>query len=87
MNPQSSNTTSAKPSTTTTRLPKTIEIPDGRKMVDGDKVPSPTATWRPSVDRQQSWNQEDQKREILIALMNAPGVGEKRAAGFSEQSS
>jgi hypothetical protein len=57
-----------------------IEIPDGRRNSQGEALKSPVASWKPSFERTQSWNQQDLKREVQKGeLSKADG-----AAGFTE---
>lgn len=42
-----------------------VSIPDGRRNSVGQELPSPVETWKPNLARNQSWNQQDQKRKIV----------------------
>jgi len=58
----------------------TVKIPDGRRNSKGDVVVSPTETWRPNIERKQSWCQEDLKRQILETQLEKTEEGK----GFTE---
>ncbi|TGO44733.1 hypothetical protein BCON_0470g00060 [Botryotinia convoluta] len=39
-----------------------VSIPDGRRNSGGETLPSSVETWKPNLDRRQSWNHQDLKR-------------------------
>ncbi|TEY59791.1 hypothetical protein BOTCAL_0186g00120 [Botryotinia calthae] len=39
-----------------------VSIPDGRRNSGGEALPSSAETWKPNLDRRQSWNHQDLKR-------------------------
>ncbi|KAG9234984.1 hypothetical protein BJ875DRAFT_287353 [Amylocarpus encephaloides] len=56
-------------------LPPTVAIPDKRRNSIGEHLHSPNETWRPATNRQQSWSQEDLKRECYMRDMCSTGIG------------
>ncbi|KAJ5052278.1 uncharacterized protein L3040_002032 [Drepanopeziza brunnea f. sp. 'multigermtubi'] len=71
------STTSPLPSNSdsTSNLPKTeaktAAAPppeDGRRNSQGQALPSPMETWKPSFARVQSWNREEFKRSAYVEL-------------------
>lgn len=63
---------SAAPSSSATAMPS-----DGRKATDG--AVSGVQAWKPQMNRQQSWNQEDLKRERIKRELEM-----KSGEGYSE---
>jgi len=59
-----------------------IRIPDGRRNSQGEILPSPTESWRPKMNRVQSWNQEDLKRKAYQVEMGECEKGQ--GMGFTE---
>jgi len=59
-----------------------IRIPDGRRNSQGEILPSPTESWRPKMNRVQSWNQEDLKRKAYQVEMGDCEKGQ--GTGFTE---
>jgi hypothetical protein len=57
-----------------------VDIPDGRRNSQGEALKSPVASWKPTFERKQSWNQQDLKREVQKEELEKAGGG----AGFSE---
>ncbi|CAI0649470.1 unnamed protein product [Colletotrichum noveboracense] len=48
-----------------------------------------TNSWKPSFERRQSWNKEDQKRELHMShiedVKTGPGITERRREGCHDQ--
>jgi hypothetical protein len=61
---------------------QTIRIPDGRRNSQGEILPSPTESWKPKMNRVQSWNQEDLKRKAYQVEMGECEKGQ--GTGFTE---
>jgi hypothetical protein len=59
-----------------------IHIPDGRRNSQGEVLPSPTESWKPKMNRVQSWNQEDLKRKAYQVEMGECEKGQ--GTGFTE---
>jgi len=59
-----------------------IRIPDGRRNSQGEILASPTESWRPKMNRVQSWNQEDLKRKAYQVEMGECEKGQ--GTGFTE---
>jgi len=59
-----------------------IRIPDGRRNSLGEVLPSPTESWKPKMNRVQSWNQEDLKRKAYQTEMGECEKGQ--GTGFTE---
>jgi hypothetical protein len=59
-----------------------IRIPDGRRNSQGEILSSPTETWKPKMNRVQSWNQEDLKRKAYQVEMRDCEQGQ--GTGFTE---
>jgi len=57
-------------------------IPDGRRNSKGEILSSPTESWRPKMNRVQSWNQEDLKRKAYQVEMGECDKGQ--GTGFTE---
>jgi hypothetical protein len=57
-----------------------VDIPDGRRNSQGEALKSPVASWKPTFERKQSWNQQDLKREVQKQELEKREWG----AGFSE---
>jgi hypothetical protein len=57
-----------------------VDIPDGRRNSQGEALKSPVASWKPTFERKQSWNQQDLKREVQKEELEKREGG----AGFSE---
>lgn len=62
--------------------PQPIRIPDGRRNSQGEILPSPTESWKPKMNRVQSWNQEDLKRKAYQVEMGECEKGQ--GTGFTE---
>lgn len=80
----SSSTTTQSPSPNNQNTPSiSTSNSDNRRNSQGETLPSPTASWKPSFTRVQSWNREDRKREIMLEreICGSEGVG----GGFSEK--
>ena len=58
-----------------------INVPDGRRNSQGEALKSPVASWKPTFQRNQSWNQQDLKRETS----KGEWAMSEGAAGFSEK--
>jgi hypothetical protein len=58
-----------------------VDVPDGRRNSQGEALKSPVASWKPTFERNQSWNQQDLRREAQKAEWEKTG----EAAGFSEK--
>jgi hypothetical protein len=59
-----------------------IRIPDGRRNSQGEILASPAESWRPKMNRVQSWNQEDLKRKAYQVEMGECVKGQ--GTGFTE---
>jgi len=57
-----------------------IKIPDGRRNSQGEMIPSPVESWKPNLQRRQSWNREDLKREHVLGELGK----KKDDTGFTE---
>jgi len=67
--------------------PPSASLKDGRKNSEGETVTSPVESWKPNLARQQSWNQQDLKRELQLSSMDGSGGGggkKEKDGGFSE---
>lgn len=63
-----------------------IDVPDGRRNSQGEALKSPVASWKPTFERKQSWNQQDLRREAQRAEWEKTGAEKTGAAtGFSEK--
>ena len=74
---------SSSPQSTTTK-PTPIKIPDGRRNSHGEVLGSPTETWRPKLDRTQSWNREDLKRVVYKEMVEREVEEAGEDMGFTE---
>jgi hypothetical protein len=61
-----------------------IKIPDGRRNSQGEILPSPTESWKPNLQRTQSWNSEDLKRVYYKKDMQAGAQPQGQGTGFTE---
>ena len=77
----------AKPSNIDTALSGEAEGKENASAdAAGEGVISPTsAGWRPNLDRQQSWSQQDRKRMMQSPLMSPKGSEGEVGSGFSSK--
>jgi hypothetical protein len=59
-----------------------VKICDGRRNSQGEVLPSPTETWKPSMNRVQSWSREEFKRVVYKGEMVNGDKGQ--GTGFTE---
>lgn len=72
------------PGNPTRRSPHTNEQEVLRRVSDIDRDSQVQAEgWRPTIDRRQSWNEEDRKHELQAWLL---GVEKGKETGFTESS-
>jgi hypothetical protein len=80
--PTSSNYQSAQSEASDHSTP--IKIPDGRRNSQGEILPSPTESWKPNLQRTQSWNAEDLKRVYYKRDMQDGSHPQGQGTGFTE---
>jgi len=80
--PTSTNYVDAQSAPTNTNATQPIRIPDGRRNSLGEILSSPTESWKPKMNRVQSWNQEDLKRKAYQVQMGECEKGQ--GTGFTE---
>lgn len=72
---------SSSTTTSTSRSTTSSSLKDGRKNSGGEELASPVESWKPNLNRQQSWNQQDMKRQAQLSSLESE---EKGKGGFSE---
>lgn len=78
---QPPNTTTTSPAKAKSKPDHAISIPDGRRNSEGETIPSPNETWCPNLNRQQSWDREDLKRQFYQYSLSGGGQGRKGEVG------
>ncbi len=61
-----------------------IKIKDGRRNSEGEVLESPTGTWQPRINRTQSWNREDMKREVFKEMVEREVAVDGEEVGYTE---